>query len=48
MAAQLYVFSALTQDKIYAVAIKYESGLQSRCGRFGIEENNLLIPGIEP
>jgi len=38
MAAHLYVFSALPQDKISAVAIKYEAGVQSWCGSFGKEK----------
>jgi hypothetical protein len=43
MAAHLYVFSALPQDEIAAVAIKYEAGVQSRCGRFGKDKITYLF-----
>ena len=43
MAAHHYVFTAQPQDKTSVVAIKYEAGLESRCGRFGKEKITCLL-----
>jgi hypothetical protein len=43
MDAHHYVFTALTQDETSAVTIKYEAGLESRCGRFGKEKITFLL-----